>query len=412
MRCAGRHRIISSIVERLGLALCLTALLATLVACAARPTEYATRALSDQEQQHVAAQPAVLQPLYRKLYEEGRRNEVLNRMEIGLTAFRHGHYRHAEQAFDAAIVDIESVFADNEAARRARSLWYQEDEKDFKGEPYERAMVYLYRGLLYLRAGDYDNARASFLGGLLHDSFAEEEQHIADFAAFMYLAGWAARKAGFDRLADEHFAELQEFRPDAPLPDADHNVLLFVETGTSPRKLGDGMGHHQMVYRRGRGFEDVRARVEYDGRWIAAYPLEDIYFQASTRGGRAVDRIIEGQVQFKRQTESVGSNLTSVTNNSVVAGLTAGTGVFAAVSAVGVGALALSARANPRADIRYWGSLPDTIHVYTVKMPPGAHVLNVEYLNEHGGVLPELGHSATAEFDENGNGILYASPRR
>ncbi len=412
MRCAGPRRTTSCIAERLFRPLTIAVVCAALLAgCASRPTEYARRDLTADQQRHVAAQPAVLQPHYRNVFAEGRRNEVLNLMELGLTAFRNGHYDHAERAFDSAIADIESVYADNEAARRARSLWHQEDEKDFKGEPYERAMVFLYRGLLFLRAGDYDNARASFLSGLLQDAFAEEEQHAADFAAFMYLAGWAAMKMGSERLAEEHFEEFRQFRPDAPLPEPDHNVLVFVETGKSPRKLGDGMGHHQLVYRRGRDFEDVRARFDYAGEEYEAYPVEDIFFQASTRGGRAVDRIIDGQVEFKSRTESVGTNLTNVTNNNVVAGLTAGTGAFAAVSVVGVSALALSARANPRADIRYWETLPDTVHVYSLRAEEGERELRIEYLDEQGRVLPALTHHAEIRFDQRGNGIVHASAR-
>ena len=386
-------------------------LIALLGACAARPTEYARADLDESQRQWVASHPEALQPHYEDLLAEGRRNEVLNRMELSLVAFRNGHYDHAERHLDNAIVDIESVFADNEAARRARSLWYQEDEKDFKGEPYERAMAFLYRGLLFLRAGDYDNARASFMSGLLQDAFAEEEQHAADFAAFMYLAGWAAAKAGNERLAAEHFGEFLQFRPDAPLPEADHNVLVFVETGTSPRKLGDGIGHHQLVYRRGLGFDEVRARIEYAGQQHELYPVEDVYFQASTRGGRAVDRIIDGQVEFKRRTESVGTNLTNVTNNSVVAGLTAGTGVFAVASVAGVTALGLSARANPRADTRYWQTLPDTLHVYSLRAEEGETALRVEFLDEQGNPLPELTTSAEIEFDHRGNGIAHASAR-
>ena len=87
--------------------------------------------------------------------------EVLNLMEIGAAAFHQGHYDLSKAALDRAIANIESVYADNEAAHRARSLWYEEGEKDFKGEPYERSMVFYYRGLLFLRDGDYGNARAS-----------------------------------------------------------------------------------------------------------------------------------------------------------------------------------------------------------------------------------------------------------
>ena len=48
-------------------------------------------------------------------------------------------------------------------------------------------MAYYYRGVLYLRDGDYENARASFKGGMLQDGFAEEEQNRSDFALLSFL---------------------------------------------------------------------------------------------------------------------------------------------------------------------------------------------------------------------------------
>lgn len=42
---------------------------------------------------------------------------------------------------------------------------------------------------------------------------------------------------------------------------------------------------------------------------IQAYPMEDLYYQASTRGGREIDKILAGKAQFKATTGGVGSFL-------------------------------------------------------------------------------------------------------
>jgi len=384
--------------------------------CATGPTEFQTRALDAGQQQVVDSKPEALQPLYQTLYAEGRRNEVLNLMEIGAEAYHLGYLDEAREALDRAIVDIESVYADNEAARRARSLWYEEAEKDFKGEPYERCMVYFYRGMIYLHDGDYGNARASFISGLLHDAFAEEEQHSADFASLVFLAGWAAQLGGRDRLAREHFEEYREFRPDGPLPDPEHNVLVIGETGTSPRKLGDGVGHYELVYRRGRGFDEQQAALVMPDRELPLYPMEDIYFQASTRGGRQVDRIIEGQVQFRQRTEQTGSTLTAVSQDNLLAGIGASAGGavtagFHAITAMGVAAQGISARTNTRADIRYWRRLPDTLHITTLQLEPESGPLRMTFDNERGHPLPELTRPAPVAFDHRGNGVIHVGAR-
>ena len=387
-----------------------------LAGCATGPTQYETRALDPDQQAVVASKPAALQPLYQDLFEEGRRNEVLNLMEIGAAAFHRGHYDLSKAALDRAIANIESVYADNEAAHRARSLWYEEGEKDFKGEPYERSMVYYYRGLIYLIDGDYGNARATFLNGLLQDAFAEEEQHSTDFASLVYLAGWAARLDGNERLASEHFEEFRQFRPDGPVPGDSDNTLIVAETGTSPRKLADGVGHFELVYRRGKGFTENRAKISGDGLNQTLYPAEDVFFQASTRGGRAVDRIIEGKVQFKQTTGNVGDTMTSLSDNSLITGIAAGAGGglaagFNTITAIGVAAQGMSARTKTRADTRYWTSLPDTLHLGSARLSGDTQNANVTFTNKAGITQPPGSKPARIFFDKNGNGVIFASAR-
>lgn len=416
MKCARRGVTMWFIASSKPARLATSVLALSLAGCASGPKTYDRASLSGEQQQIVASKPAVVQEDYRNLYQEGRRNEVLNLMEIGLKAYRAGQLEEAKNALDRARVSIESIYADDDAARKARSVWYEEAEKDFKGEPYERSMVYLYLGLIFLEEGDYGNARASFIGGLLQDAFAEEEQNSADFAALIYLAGWAAMQMESNKLADEHFEELKAFRPDAPVPSEKHNALLIVETGKSPRKLGDGVGHYQLVYRRGKNFRDVGAQWQTQGGWETVYPMEDVYFQASTRGGRAIDRIVEGQVQYKETTRDVGTNLSSVSQNNVLAGASAAAGGvvgagFAAISLVSVAAQGMSASANVRADIRYWEALPDTLHIIPVTTEPGQQV-TVRFLDKNGKPIPGLTDTTEFRFDGRGRGLALATSRR
>ena len=74
-----------------------------LSACATGPKQYAVAPLDPAKQEYVASQPAALQPAWRKLFQEGRRNEVLNLMEIGATAFKTGDLDTARRTLDEAI---------------------------------------------------------------------------------------------------------------------------------------------------------------------------------------------------------------------------------------------------------------------------------------------------------------------
>ena len=317
-----------------------------------------------------AAQPVLaetpastIEEFARRLDAEGPQNRVLNNMEIGARAFWSGRFDEARSALDDCILNIESVFADDQTALQARSLWHEEGAKTFKGEPYERSMVFFYRGLLFLRAADYENARAAFRRGQLQDAFAEELQHQSDFALLLFLEAWASHLNGDADLRDEALERVARLRPDFPgiAPDAD--TLVLVETGTAPRKLGDGAAHAYFVYRRGRGFTENQAELVTGAARTPLYPIEDIYFQAATRGGREIDKVLDGKVELRETTNTFGSALSST--SVAMAQIGGSSDLGAVVGGIGLISLLVSANAQPRADTRQWTSLPDTIHIQT-----------------------------------------------
>lgn len=379
------------------------------------PTQYQPLALNQQEQHAVADKPAYAQPLYRKLFEEGQRNEVLNRMEIGTAAFYRGDIDLARENFDAALDVIETVYADNEAATQARSLWHEEGRKDFKGEPYERAMAYYYRGLIYLIDSEYDNARASFLSALLQDAFAEEEQNRSDFAVMMLLAGWSAQKMGSPVLAEEAYAELRSLRPDFPIPNANDNVLIIGETGFSPRKLADGMGHYELVFRPGKNFNEKYVVVNTGAEQLALEPVESVYWQATSRGGRPVDKIIEGKAAFANTTADFGRDLAQlgVTARVFSPALGGSSGqVGNTLALIGVASMALSANVKPRADTRYWSRLPDAVHSATLRgNPQNVSAWQAHYTDLNGNPVTVQSGVFRHYQDAQGNHLIWHSSR-
>lgn len=326
--------------------------------------------------------PKELQPLYSQVLTGGERNAVLNYLQIGVAAFQMEEFALAEDAFDQAIMRISKVYADDENARNARSLWHEEGAKTFIGEPYERAMAYYYRGLLYMLAGDLENARACFKSGVIQDAFAEEEQHRCDFALFYFLQGWTSQLLGDHDLADEAYRMVEALRPDFKRPVATHNLLVLVETGTAPRKLADGIGHGELKYFRGKNFKENRATVSINGEVHHAYPLEDIYWQARSRGGREIDKILEGKVYFSNSGRENGSTLSAV--GGVTGGLAnmlnspATLGVGAGISALAGVVHLVASGAKPYADTRYWSNLPDMVHFITAELSANGKITSVQ----------------------------------
>ncbi len=352
--------------------------------------------------QYLEDKPEPLKPHYAVLLRQGQRNAVLNEMRIGLGATELGAREAAVEAFDHVLGSIEAIYADTETAAKARSLWSAEAYKDFKGEPYERAMAYYYRGLLYMREGDYENARASFKGGILQDAFAEEEQNRSDFALLIFLEGWASRCAGSEGLAADSFAEAAKLKPEIPAPDASHNVLLLAETGTAPVKFGDGPKRSLLRFRRGDGFDEAKARFEVAGQTLPGVAVEDIFFQASTRGGRPVDHILAGKVSFKETAATTGTVLKTVGVATLI-GAAAGHSREAAIAGgiltiAGFIAEGMSNAVRPEADARYWDTLPDGVHLATLSLPPGPAPVQVVFLDASDQAVDGLAKTTDVTF--------------
>src|ERR1051325_4187510 len=138
--------------------------------------------------QHLTGDPLVDAPY---AIEHGpARDQVLWQYRAGLAALRRGQHDLARRYFDDAIARISNIFGKDESASKARGYFAAEARKTFIGEPYERAMAYFYRGILYWQDGEPDNARACFRSGQLMDSDTEEKSFAGDYVLFDYLDGY------------------------------------------------------------------------------------------------------------------------------------------------------------------------------------------------------------------------------
>lgn len=317
--------------------------------------------------------PVELKRLYASILLQGKRNLVLNHMRVGLAAMEAGRFDLASASFDLALGKIETIYADNEEAEKALSLWTKENIKDFKGEPYERAMAYYYRGLLYLVEGDYENARASFKGGMLQDAFAEDKQDRSDFASLAYLEGWASKCQGDEDLAKDSFVEAIGLNAALSAPKPDHNLLVIVETGQAPQKFSAGNSGEKLTFGRGRNSYGTKLKVGLAKETRIVGPAEDIFFQASTRGGRPVDSILAGKVNFKDNANTVGDGLLIAGTATLAAGNNRDTAIAGAVIMLaGLIAKAAADAAKPDADIRAWDNLPNRVFLTSLTLSEGS----------------------------------------
>ncbi len=313
---------------------------------------------------------AQLRPLFERLYIEGERNATLNFQRIGLAALAAGDTDTAEKAFENAVMRIDQIYADNPEAQKAKSLWTAEKIKDYKGEPYERAMAMFYRGLVYAAKGDFQNARAMFKQADYQDTVSEAEQYAGDFGLMPYMAGWASYCDGNSSLAKDFLQMAVKGDKNYANVSVEQPVLVLFETGRAPFKYGAGK-HGEELRWAPHVSQAENALSACTGTTAASCSINnfvtgaDINFQATTRGGRPFDAVLGGKASFKEGAQNVAQVANVVSQVGLGFGGREGGnlglfGMFAGMVAQGV-----AASTQAQADIREWEQLPGTVWLAT-----------------------------------------------
>lgn len=323
---------------------------------------------------YVASKPEKLRPLYQALYTGGERNAVLNFERLGLAAYQEGLMKDAGWAFDQALNRIETIYADNQQAATARSIFHNEANKDFKGEPYERSMAYYYRGLIFLQEGKFQDATVSFRNAEYQDTLSEEESFQGDFAVMNYLKGWSQKCAGDKSSAKESFDLAVKSQKDLVIPADGDNVLFVSELGNGPVKARDAAQAQKLLFQAGPEYDESDTTITLvDGKQQVAVPMKlasSVKYQATTRGGRAIDGVMNGKANWKEGTDAVGSAL-------AMQGMMGGDPYMQLAGSM---FSMFSGAMKTNADIRAWEGLPDLIMVGTASTKTAGWQYQGKYL--------------------------------
>lgn len=354
-------------------------------------------------------------------------DRVLWEYRIAAAALRAGNFAEARAKLDDAITRIGGILANDEAARRARGYFSPERGKTFVGEPYERVMAYYYRGLLYWRDGEPDNARACFRSAQLIDSVAENETHQSDYVLLDYLDGLATAKLQGD--SSEIFARAEKLaKRELPPYDPQGNLLVFVEWGRGPRKYAGGEHGEQLRFR----IEDSAVRaasLTIADRTLRFSAWDNLNFQATTRGGRVMDHILENKAVFKEGANTVG-------DVALIGAAVAAQNIYKdpppprryrrnedrkddakkeppkpeknydaenaaiALGIIGVIGKIASAATASQADTRGWDNLPQNLSFAAAQLPAGEHSALLQFLDAAGKPIERLSRRLTITVAE------------
>jgi hypothetical protein len=331
--------------------------------------------------------------------KEGLRNRVLNDSLAGLAALELSQPVIAQRLFADSRELIETIYANSPSAEKARSKFVPEASKDFKGDPYERAMVGYYLSLADFMGNDLDNARADLRFAEYQDTMSSSENYQSDMVLMPYIRGWLYNCSGKPEKALDEFASVSKAKPTLDIPAPKHNVLLIAEVGKAPGKFATGRFREELRYKRLDNGAIQGVTFSYNNSLLVAQQIEDVYWQASTRGGRALDKVLAGKASFKQTAVDISAGaafIADVTHSLSIGAAMAGDEEHAErynylsllSTLISIGSSLVADAAKPEADTRTWSSLPDRIYVTTtfVEKPDGAQ-WSAGFHNAEGGVM-------------------------
>jgi len=339
-----------------------------------------------------------------------KKDKVLWEYRTAAAAMRYGNFPEARQYLDDALTTLQGIYGPDPSAKKARGYFHAESKKTFIGEPYERSMAYIYRGILYWMDGEPDNARACFRSAELEDSDTQNHEYAGDWVLPDYLDGLATAKLGGD--GSDAFKRAQASAKNIKLPEYNPkaNLLLFIEFGPGPTKYATGQYAQELRFSIAPSPVN-QADVKVDSFEFPVAPTDDVWFQASTRGGRAMDHILGNKAVFKSATDTAG-------NVALIGGL--GTAAFShdrtaqevglGIALAGVVSKAISAATTPEADTRAWDNLPRYLSFASLSVSPGTHTVTVDFKDPAGQVIPSFRKTLTVNVLADGKDkVIFVS---
>ncbi|HEX8521075.1 MAG TPA: hypothetical protein VF669_02385 [Tepidisphaeraceae bacterium] len=357
-------------------------LLTFLVGCANQDQQRADHAIQRYYMGDIAGATKELRPLAKKTNE----NFVLNNVRLGSIALANYDLDAAENAFLAAYEVINSTGVNN-GGRTLGAVLVDEKVKVWKGEPYERAMVNFYLGVIYYMRHDYNNARAAFENALfkLRDYAGDDEknykEHENNFSPAILMLGKSFQRLGRDDLAQANFDKLPPMLKTLGNPQLNEqsNLLLVIDFGYGPRKVTDFDG--AMVGLAPTPLEAgpiARPIVRVDGAYQSLegvnYPPVDLLALAQDRKWQSMDT-------FRTLKSAIGTGMIIGGGVEGLRGIT-GSGARQRTDLMVSGALiagGLLLKATSQADVRQWELLPRTVYILPMKVAPGKHEISVQF---------------------------------
>jgi len=351
--------------------------------------------------------------------------------EIGTCYMNLGNYEKAREHFLTA-VRFSEYFQNQNVEAQALSNYGREEEKIYKGDPYEQALAYMIMAMLFMDSGDYDNALASCKSGLMADSDTTENRYESDLtflhlleakchmlrgdfdtAEQIFLKAKESYKITSDDVRDIYSERLDQIavlklspaekkerkikeseeetkakllkldeklkqaitgieadKKLGPLLTGQYNTLIVVPLGKGPVKVRTGRSGNMVTFKNSRRINQG-TEVFLNGTKLetTAAPVKDIA-DVDFQAGTRGGRRMDAILNGQAAFRD-----TTVQTGAVITEIGNNVGGIGglAVALIGAAVQGAGGAINPEADTRCWRTLPSSFSVYALNLPPGAH---------------------------------------
>lgn len=336
---------------------------------------------------------------FKKLADKDGDDQLVYMLDYAMALQIAGHYKESAQAFQKAdrLVDLNDYHS---VTNVVGATLGGEEMIQYKGESYEKFLISTMNALNYVMMGDFDGAMVETrrinekISKMKMDG--REPYELSPFARYLAALLWEA-----DRKYDDAYIEYEgSYKLDATNPLLSEDLIRsaklsrrdeaykkwqkeFPKVKEEASWYDKNKGELVIIYQQGWG-PQKHARQQY--RFPELYPVRSI-----TRSAKLTIEGKSEQTQTVYNIERVAIKTLEKDFGALVARRVGGIAAKAIVADQLrqkdnlVGNLAwIAMNVSDRADLRQWSTLPETIQVARVRLPPGKYKMTLQGLDSSG----------------------------
>jgi hypothetical protein len=347
--------------------------------------------------------------------EYGEKNAVLYYLDLAMVQQDAGAFRESDLSFDAAQQRMEELYTKSITKHAARFV-INDTTIDYPGEPFERALSYVFRALNYIYSGNTgealvdirksnifltefsasrrymaykDDAFVQYIGSLLYEDFGNPDD--------ARISMGDATKA-YQRYSKTYGVGMPGFNLD-PVKKIQYGEIVFLHyNGLAPVKVSEKLTLNRAEIESAVDLDEMDERVVsaikhmYPSDSISmaypkyyAVPSEIVSSEVLIDGKSAQTVLVEDITAIA--TKELSNNMSEIIKRALKRYKFKSWMKFITSDVSGRGGIDLSS--TEIADTRCWATLPAEIRMVRMLVPPGKHTLTAIFKDKAGKTVME-----------------------